>query len=68
MVIKVLQILTSLVKFGYYDDSEDLKPLLPSIFKLLNGKEDFPTEKVKFAAQWTFKDGVQRRRLFKDGS
>ena len=43
-MVKVLQLLTSLVKFGYYDDPADIKTFLPSIHKLLNGKEDFPTK------------------------
>ncbi len=36
-----------LVKFGYYDDNNHVKDLLPSIFKLLNGKEDYPTKRIK---------------------
>ena len=47
MVVKVLQLLAVLVKFGYYDDNNHVKDLLPSIFKLLNGKEDYPTKKTK---------------------
>lgn len=46
-MVKVLQLLTSLVKFGYYDDSADIKTLLPSIHKFLNGKEDYPTRDSK---------------------
>ena len=45
--MKVLQVLTVLVKFGYYNDSEDVNELLPSIQKLLNGKDDYPTKLVK---------------------
>ena len=47
MVVKVLQVLTVLVKFGYYDDSDDVNELLPAIQKLLNGKGDYPTKKIK---------------------
>ena len=63
MVIKVLQVLTVLVKFGYYDDSEDVKPLLPAIHKLLNGKEDFPTSQIKAATEGTtLREDLQRRK------
>ncbi len=47
VVVKVLQLLAVLVKFGYYDDNNHVKDLLPSIFKLLNGKEDYPTKLMK---------------------
>ncbi len=43
----MLQLLAVLVKFGYYDDNNHVKDLLPSIFKLLNGKEDYPTKRIK---------------------
>ena len=43
VVVKVLQLLTVLIKFGYYDDSTDVNPLLPSIHKLLDGSGDYPT-------------------------
>ena len=45
--MKVLQVLTVLVKFGYYDDSKDVNDLLPTIHKLLNGRDDYPTRQVK---------------------
>ncbi len=45
--MKALQALTVLVKFGYYDDSDDVNDLLPSIQKLLNGKDDYPTKQIK---------------------
>ncbi len=51
MVVKVLQVLTVLVKFGYYDDSDDVNDLLPSIQKLLNGKDDFPTKQIKQSSE-----------------
>ncbi len=51
VVVKVLQLLAVLMKFGYYDDNNHVKDLLPSIFKLLNGKEDHPTKKVKNSIQ-----------------
>ena len=47
MVVKVLQALSVLVKFGYYDDSKDVNDLLPSLQKLLNGKDDFPSKRIK---------------------
>lgn len=47
VVVKVLQTLISLTKDGYYDNPEDIKCLLPSIFKLLNGKEDFLSKETK---------------------
>ncbi len=61
MVVKVLQVLTVLVKFGYYDDSEDVNELLPSIQKLLNGKDDYPTKQIKLSIETT---GEIRRRKF----
>ena len=59
MVVKVLQVLTVLVKFGYYDDSEDVNELLPFIQKLLNGKDDYPTKQIKQSLQET---GLVHRR------
>ena len=47
MVVKVLQLLAMLVKYGYYKHAGDVKDLLPSIFKLLDGKDDIPTETIK---------------------
>ena len=43
----MLQLLAVLVKYGYYDDVKDVKSILPSIFKLLDGKRDFPTKLSK---------------------
>ena len=48
--MSVLQILSVLVKFGYYDDSSDVSDLLPSIHKLLNGSKDFP-RKISMKAE-----------------
>ena len=47
VVVKVLQLLTVLVKFGYYDDNNDVKQILPAILKFLNGRNDFPTRQIK---------------------
>ncbi len=47
MVVKVLQALSVLVKFGYYDESKDVNDLQPSLQQLLNGKDDFPTKQIK---------------------
>ena len=59
----MLQVLTVLVKFGYYDDSKDVNELLPSILTLLNGKDDFPTKRVKeFCSEGTA--DVQARREY----
>ena len=60
MVVKVLQVLTVLVKFGYYDDSEDVNELLPSIQKLLNGKDDYPTKQIKQSIEGT--GGIHKRK------
>ena len=62
-MVKVLQMLADLVKFGYYDDSAYVKPLLPSIHKMLNGKEDFPTREIKAATETTIKDEIQKRKF-----
>ena len=51
MVLTVLQVLSVLVKFGYYDDPSDVSVLLPSIIKLLNGKDDMPTKRIKEVAK-----------------
>ena len=59
--MKVLQLLTVLVKFGYYDDDEDVKEFLPAIQKLLNGKEDFPTKQIKVATEMCLSEQVQQR-------
>ena len=47
VVIKVLQVLICLTKHGYYDNPDDVKPLLPSIRKLLDGKQDFLSKESK---------------------
>ena len=60
VVVKVLQLLFVLVNFGYYDDIEDVKQFLPAVYKLLNGKEDYPTRKIKTAAETSLIDGVYR--------
>lgn len=51
VVVRVLQILTIFVKYGYYDDSTDISSLLPAMYKLLNGSKDFPTRSVKLAIE-----------------
>ena len=43
----VLQVLTVLVKYGYYDDSADIDDVLPSLHKLMNGNKDYPTQQIK---------------------
>ena len=45
--MKVLQVLTALVKYGYYDDSEDIKNLLPAIHELVDGQDDYPTKTIR---------------------
>ena len=40
---KALEDFKNAWKFGYYDDSADVNPLLPSIHKLLDGSGDYPT-------------------------
>ena len=52
-MVSVLQLLTVMVKFGYYDDSADIELFLPSIHKLLNAGEDVPLRKT---LDVTFKD------------
>ena len=60
VVVKVLELLAVLVKFGYYDDSSDIEPLLPSIEKLLSGSDDYPTRQIKASMEWTFRDELHR--------
>jgi len=43
----VLQLVSMLLKFGYYRDSKKTKKILVVIFSLLNGKEDYPSKEVK---------------------
>ena len=38
----MLDLLHLLVKYGYYDDLEDINALIPSLVSLLNGKNDKP--------------------------
>ena len=45
--MKVLQVLTDLVKYGYYDDSRDIKYLLPAIHELVDGQDDYPTRAIR---------------------
>lgn len=35
-----------LVKYGYYDDLEDINELIPSLLSLLSGKNDKPFPKA----------------------
>ena len=35
-----------LVKYGYYDDLDDINALIPSLVSLLNGKNDKPFPKA----------------------
>lgn len=55
VVVKVLQLLATLVKFGYYDDAEDVTPLLPPIYTLLDGTKDFPNASTKLKLETTRK-------------
>ena len=45
--MKVLQVLTDLVKYGYYDDSRDIEELLPAIHELVDGQDDYPTRAIR---------------------
>lgn len=42
LLAKVLGVLALLVKYGYYDDEEDVDKVLRSIISLLNGFNDLP--------------------------
>lgn len=44
---QVLRLLYHLVKFGYYQDWEDVQQLLPPMLSLLDGRKDFPFPKDK---------------------
>ena len=54
VVVMVLQVLTVLVKYGYYDDSADIDDVLPSLHKLMNGKRDYPTEQIMSSGPLSF--------------
>ncbi len=47
VVVMVLQVLTALVKYGYYDESKDIENLLPAIHELLDGQDDHPTRTIR---------------------
>ena len=47
VVVRALQLLAMLLKFGFYSRAKDIENLLPVMFRLLNGKEDYPTREVK---------------------
>lgn len=49
------------MKFGYYDDEEDVKQFLPAIYKFLNGMEDFPTKQIKQSRDETMFGHFQQR-------
>lgn len=38
---KVFQLLSKLVAFGYYDESDDVRDLLPVVISYLNTEQDF---------------------------
>ena len=59
MVLKVLQLLAVLVKYGYYDDANHVKDVVPSLYKLLDGSRDYPTEQVK---QFVEKNGQHQQQ------
>lgn len=50
-MVRVLQLLTELLKLGCYSCFNDVKNWLPAIIILLDGKLDFPTIQVKEAIQ-----------------
>ena len=62
VVVRVLQMLTVLIKYGYYDDPAHVNELLPSIHKLLNGCKDYPTRQIKQASELSFKGEIQRSK------
>ena len=47
VVVKVLQLLASLVKFGYYKDTESTKEIFQALLQLLDGRNDYPTKRIK---------------------
>ena len=63
VVVKVLQLLTVLIKYGYYDDASDVNALLPSIHKLLDGNKDYPSRQIKERMQLTLTGQIERREL-----
>ena len=42
LILKVLELLYLLVKYGYYSNLEDIKALMPSLISLLDGGNDKP--------------------------
>ena len=64
VVVKVLQLLTVLIKYGYYDDASDVNVLLPSIYKFLDGNQDFPSKQIKHYLELSLKDEIHRREFW----
>ena len=42
LILKVLELLYLLVKYGYYSNLEDIKALMPPLISLLDGGNDKP--------------------------
>lgn len=40
LIAQVFRLLALLVSFGYYDDDEDVKELLPKVISCLDGRKD----------------------------
>ena len=43
---KVLEVLALLVKYGYYDDADDVEQVLRPLVKVMNGKTDLLSPKT----------------------
>ena len=41
VIVRILQLLATLVEYGYYDDPEDIHSVLPFLFKIIQGDKDY---------------------------
>uniref|UniRef100_A0A1X7VAJ0 Uncharacterized protein n=1 Tax=Amphimedon queenslandica TaxID=400682 RepID=A0A1X7VAJ0_AMPQE len=59
----VLDVLGHLVRYGYYDDVQDVDELLGPLTKLLNGETDLPSERKMSMSQVDFKSSARKKDM-----
>lgn len=55
-LVRVLEILSQLVKYGYYDDPQDVEVVLISLVEVINGFSDGPFHLLGQSSQADGKD------------
>ena len=48
LLADIIEVLSLLVKYGYYDDTEDVEDVLRPLLKVLNGFTDIPFHRVEY--------------------